>query len=895
MAVIEIEGRKVEVDDSFKSLSPEQQAATVDEIAQSMNIQAGSETGAVENFMSQLNRGIAQGAGGVIDLLNPFDEQTGSAVTGLETAMTAIGAPPADRPPETLMEGFAAGTGEAAALFGPAVAALKGLSLASNPLVKGLADDALTAMLTKVGLGTEVAAGGISGAAGEAAQQADAGPGVEMLARLAAPVGVLAAAPAAGRAILGTSASVATGVPFVGTAIKAGARQVGDIRRSLTPQTEAAATETAATRLRTLVGGEERATELGRRIEVGDEFGLSAARQTEDPVLLGLERAAKSEDPLARERLDLRETQARELAGEEIGKLGGDVPTAQTLFQRRVNATSARMQDKIDQEISQATESVEATGPRVSETQASLNVVESVKAALAEELVTENRLWAAVPKRETVPVAVSRETAEQLVASTPRAQQGDIPPELRLLTGDDGFGNAETAAELHGLYSKLRQTAREASSGQAPNNNKARIANEVADSILMDLGAVNPETPLGDAINAARVFSRALHEKFDTGAVGKMLNQNQQGAETLTPEAALRGTVKPGPEGVAAAKSITGAAPQAREDVSEFLRGQYLDSAFDASGTFSPKRAKTWMRNNRELLNQFPEMRAEINRSLTSRKNADVFAARTAARQALVENESAAARFALAPPEKAAMTIIGARDPVVAARSIMASAAKDPTLFSADGVKGALTDYLVAGGTRADGLLAGDKLRNLMTDKKLRGALKEVFTPDELKRLDEITTAVSKFDPRDERAVSEVLDNPTNKILEFVVTTFAARHGAKLGAGTSGASLKTASAASNRAKQALRNLTNSKAREILMDAIQDPALMKALLATPETFISTPALRSKMAPYLVGGAATVGDNQPLEVPITPAGNFEPETPEETQALDEQIRQLTGTGQ
>jgi hypothetical protein len=42
MAKLEIEGRQVEVDDSFLQLSPEQQAETVEEIAQSLNIQASS-------------------------------------------------------------------------------------------------------------------------------------------------------------------------------------------------------------------------------------------------------------------------------------------------------------------------------------------------------------------------------------------------------------------------------------------------------------------------------------------------------------------------------------------------------------------------------------------------------------------------------------------------------------------------------------------------------------------------------------------------------------------------------------------------------------------------------------------------------------------------------------
>ena len=202
------------------------------------------------------------------------------------------------------------------------------------------------------------------------------------------------------------------------------------------------------------------------------------------------------------------------------------------------------------------------------------------------------------------------------------------------------------------------------------------------------------------------------------------------------------------------------------------------------------------------------------------------------------------------------MEIIGARDPATTARSIMASARKDSTDVSVSGVKGAMTDYLISGGSRPDGLLAGDKLSNVMQDSKVRAALKQVFTPTELGRLDQITKAVSKLDHKKELSVEAVLDNPANKILEFAVTTWAARRGAALGAGTSGASLKTASAASERAKEALRNLTNARAREMLMDAVENPQLMKALLSTPRQVFVKPALRAKIAPYLIGGAATL---------------------------------------
>lgn len=809
-------------------------------------------------LMGQVNRSIQQGVGGLVDLVNPFDGgefgvSTGSAVDGLGNAMTAIGAAPSESAPEGLLEGMAAGVGDAAAMAGPAAGVLKGLKAASSPLVRGIADEALGALLTKTGLATEVAAGAVSGGAGQVANEAGASPGVEALARIASPVAALAPLPSAARA----ASRLTMKTPIVGTAVRAGAKNAREISRAFKPVSKQAASDKAAERLRGLVGGEERAQELSRNVAADNEFGLTPAQQTQDPGLLGLERQAKLEDPLLRESLDLREAQARQASGKAIQDLGGDVATGQTQFQRRIKVQSDRMQKRIDQELRLADEGVEAVGPRTSESQASIGAVERIRTALDGELIEEKRLWEAVPTDDVVPINTAREVANEMIESTPRALQSDIPPKAReLLASQTGFKDAETVSELHGLYSSLRQTAREASAGPAPNNNKARIANQIADGILMDLDAVDAATPLGKSINEARAFSRALHEKFDTGAVGRILKTTQQGDTSLTPESALRRTVRSGPEGLAANASIQDAAPAAREEIAEYLRGQFLDSAFDPSGTFSPKRAAAFQRNNRELLNEYPELRAEFNRSMTNRRNADVFAARTAARQALIENESAAARFALAQPDKAVMTIVGARDPVKAAKSIMASARKDPTFFSVDGVKGAFTDYLVSGGTRADGVLAGSKLDNFLTDKRLAGALKQVFNADELNRLKQITKEVAKVDPKKVSNVDAVLDDPANKILDFVVTTIAARRGAALGAGTSGASLKTSSMASAKAKEALKALSNTAARQILMDAIEDPKLMKALLSTPASIDLKPALKNVIAPYLIGGASTI---------------------------------------
>ena len=861
----------------------------------------------MQRFLGQANKEIAEMVGGGLNFMNPFEKPneilgvkipgTGSAVTGLKNAMGAIGANVAEGPAEGVIEAAGSGLGMAASIFAPAAGAIKGVQAISKAggTTAAVADAAINSMLTKAGLIGEGVAGAASEAGAEFAKQKGGGQLVQDLTRIAAPVGVITAGPT----LLKAGASVALGVPGLNTAIRSSSGVVQGIVNTFKSQTRAGAEKIAAGRVRQLVGGEDRALELSKGIDVDDELKRTAAQQLEDPVLLGLQNQAAIEDPLIRVRLDERAAAAREAAGIKIEDLGGDVKTAQNLFKKRIDAVKTRMQTKIDDTVMLADEGLASAGPRVSEAQASTSVVSRVKASLSEELAEESRLWAKVPTNEVIPMDISREAIKNLVAGTSKALQKLIPKDaIDLLTkGPDkgGFADKETANELFGLYSSLRQQARDASTGNKANKRKARFANQIADAILMDLGAIKADTKLGKAFNVARAHSRALHETFDQGAVGKMLSTNKQGGAKVEPEEALRKTLKPGPIGEVASKQIGKAADDTAGDIGEFVRSRFMDMAFNASGEFKPKTAATWMRNNRELLKQHPEVRNEIQRALFNRKSADMFQQKTAARQALIENDSATARFALEPPEEAALTIIAADDPVKAAKSVMASARKDETFFAVDGVKGAFTKRLVFQGLEG-GELSGRKLQTQMTDPKMRAALKEVFSPDEFKRLETITSALSTFDPKRVQHVKTVFDTTTSRILRLVVEFGGTKAGAGLAKG--GAALKAAATGSRLARQTFDKLTGTQARQILMDAVEDPALMKVLLATPEEFTANVALRNKIAPYLVGvssgevlDATGFGDDEANNrITVRPSGNAIPETDADKAFIDAETNRL-----
>lgn len=214
MAILEIEGKRVEVDDSFLSLSSEDQQSTVDEIASQMGLSASQEAegmGAVEDVSRAVGSGLGRGVVGILDLpelaiegvgrlgqmgleaagfdagekINPFGPtvlgggiRSGLDKLGAEGALDYRGEGRAAKFAGTISE-FAAGGG---ALGAAGKLAKIGAKAGGRRAAAGTALD--KAGLSKEAMSTAV----IAGAGSEAAGQAAEGSGLESIARIAGAI-----------------------------------------------------------------------------------------------------------------------------------------------------------------------------------------------------------------------------------------------------------------------------------------------------------------------------------------------------------------------------------------------------------------------------------------------------------------------------------------------------------------------------------------------------------------------------------------------------------------------------------------------------------------------------------------------------------------------------------
>ena len=279
-----------------------------------------------EGFMAQLNRGIAETAGGLVDFINPFDQYTGSAATGLKSAMEASGINIAEQDPEGFLQNIAYGTGSAAGSVVPITKVAQGLQQAPG-LIGQIAKTVAPQMATKGAVGAELVAGGAAaGGASEAERRGYSEPVQQAVGLLAGltPAGVVPATKMAGRGI--SKAVLAS--PVVGTGVKMGAAAVA-------PFTETGARRLVTERLRELSGGAERAAEAGRRIDPNDNIlGLSPAEQTGEAKLIELQRAAMQKDPKVAEAISKRQFESETAAREGL-EMGGRVEDAQAFVAKR--------------------------------------------------------------------------------------------------------------------------------------------------------------------------------------------------------------------------------------------------------------------------------------------------------------------------------------------------------------------------------------------------------------------------------------------------------------------------------------------------------------------------------------------------------------------------------
>lgn len=774
-------------------------------------------------FGGHLNRAVANFIGAPLQVahdvnrvLGISDEADYRASEAVAEGMRAIGDPVAgpDERPTTFGGRLGRVVGEAGTMALPVAGAAsmlaKGTTVAApvaQQLIRELAQHPLRSAALE--------AAGVTGAAagGHVAQEMSGGksPGMEMAGELAG--GVLAPIAATG-GVVGTLARKA-GQPFT---------QTGGRGR-------------AAKRLAGVTDDPNAAVDALERETISN---LTPAQRVGTDEAYSLERAVTDSSPAIRKSMQERNVTNQQLLEAEARKLGGggNFSDTQGYLQKRAGTLVDRMKQRAAQAEQAATGKLGQLTPGRSSTQAQLDVRGEIEQAYGTARATERELWAKVPNLPILPQG-TKATFAEMVRNTPRAQVDDIPAVAAQLLGKGGGKGLGSVKELQGLRSKLLEESRLARA--SGNYNRARLADELADATLADLGATaqNASGTVGQPLREALDFSRQVNSTYRQGNLGKILGSDRTGADRLPEELTLQGTVGRGGErGAVALDEILQAAPtrEARGATEDYLRNQ-MRGLFTPDGQLSATKAQTWMRNNEEILNRNPQLRQQLTEAL----DAQGVAAGRRERAGAIETsltrsqKSATAQMLNAPVGDEVTAILRARNPEAAARQAVQLVRRSPEAVA--GLRSGTIEHLLnasrSGTIEESGHLAvsGNKLLKELMNPRQRAALDAMLGKESTGRLDRIARELMRIEGSAKAAAGgKIVDDTPNKLLSILVRGKAAQLGGQMGGGTAGGSLQTANIASGEARNWLRRLAADKAERLLVLAAEDNDLYKALMS-----------------------------------------------------------------
>lgn len=563
---------------------------------------------------------------------------------------------------------------------------------------------------------------------------------------------------------------------------------------------------------------------------------------------------------------------------QELRSMGYAAPEAlHNVTAKRVASIQLNMQRRVSDAMSDAQRKIDALPVSTRQSQESVIVrkeIEKVMRKAINDPDTGTRaLWAKVPKDVDVGFSESQTTYRNILKDLSKAQFEDVPSPLRnsiLVTNPPG--GRTTVKEMQGLRSKLLEVERMArKNGEW---NKARIAGDVADSILDDLESEGADEALKTAISATRAFK----ERFERGIVGRILGYSKSGAPSISPEVTL--DISIGRSGIAGSIDVEKivVTPEAQAATKRYIARSFTDYTTD-SGTkeFNVRKASRWVENNRELLDKFPDLQTQLNDINKAKQYADdTLSVMTQRMENLRDPRiSTAAKFLGSEPGQEIDNIFKSKNPVKATTELVRQARKDTTGEALEGLKGAYIDHLMekaSVGTYnevGEKTLSGNALLGFIN--KNGKALKTVFSADEMARLQKIGSELAQIDKLDKlrgRMIDINMDDAASNFLHLINRVGGAQFGRWVAKMTGGGTVQTPGIFSERFKMFSKYITKDRAFQLIHDAItadDGGKLLRTLLlpidkpTVPSTKLNIGLIAKRINLWLLGSGSRVMDD------------------------------------
>lgn len=556
----------------------------------------------------------------------------------------------------------------------------------------------------------------------------------------------------------------------------------------------------------------------------------------------------------ARHLLNVRQQMAVEEAAIAVRNLGQDATP------RQISVTATRaLERSYDDAVS-----IEGTLWRALDTNATGDVA-NARQKLSEIMAARS----ADADPEDIPKWLASSIGEQPVDARLMAQlqrqgmaddNGVIDPAIRAALERQGVVTVRerTLDDLITLRSRVLRESRAERAKDAPNRNKLRILNEVQESLLEDMTATGVE-----GVDNARTFSRSLNERFRSGRVGKLLGYDKTGADRVAEDDMLDQVVF-GPFSATTTQRFIETASDNPDLVLQYIKARYLE-ATDDGGIINAAAHDRFVNDlqKKGMFEVFPELQGELTAARAASDRArllDVPESQINTTR-VNQTQSRAALLLQADPGYEMQLILKSNNPQAAARELVkmirarGSALEDAvpdaqgfvrpgavsqtsTKTAEQGLKSAFAEEVMrlSAGTKVD--VAGQPVPNGLALKRLlkeyRPTMRALdMSNEEIGRLNRIAEQIriGQVEAGTGNIGTGILDEPLLAPIDLLARFAGARAGGKMGQDM-GSTLVLAQFMSKTGRDRIRNLTTSKAEELLIESVADRQLASALLVSP---------------------------------------------------------------
>lgn len=530
-----------------------------------------------------------------------------------------------------------------------------------------------------------------------------------------------------------------------------------------------------------------------------------------------------------------------------------------------------------------------------------LQAREALDMALKDAEKVEDELWAAVPKDVRIRPSSIIETWDRIVADTVPEYQGRLPKEVRAFVsrmrkeveGDFQYNpetlevapmepivsiSDSTLGELYALRSQWLREARIAD--RNPDTvGQARVFNSLAEAAMKDIDAVMAARGDSD-YDTARLFTREKSDTFTRSFAGSALATSVDG-ERIDPELLLNRALATGAQGRAyRLKELEDATTflltrgygddnshqlmmNAQRD---FLRIAAADSLDPTTGRANPDRINKFIRDNRELMARFPEVKMELQAAVKSEeglrtvenfaKNTETLLQRQAVFGSMFGGSTANTRSGSAVAIQAANRALVSPDQESELIRLIDFAKKGATgrggriLFDSkrtvDGLKASIYQAALDKSQNRDGSLNLERLQSLLATpsgvgrKSVMQVMQEqgILSTKEVQDFRNLFDLASNVQKSQAGGASASL-NVESSLNDAVTTLIARIAGSKTASsfqnatgGGNSASLIIHGAAARFAEQVARKIPLESVNKIMVEAMLDPQKMALLLERP---------------------------------------------------------------